>query len=119
MAEQRTDPHDSKVHTVPLPAGDGSADGEQVIAQENQSAEVAMGGGGWPSPETPATGPSPGDGDEGESAPRAQEVETGAGTFEPIRDALEADPVAGGSGAVPDGHGDGDGDDRPKRASLL
>ena len=115
MAEQRTDPHDAKMRTVPLPAGDGSAGGEQVIVQENQSAEVTLGGGGWPSPDTPATGPSPGDWDEGDGAAAHQEVEAGAGLFEPFRDALDADPVAGGSGDVPDD----DGDDQPKRASLL
>jgi hypothetical protein len=61
MADNTTDPHDDKVRTVPLPTDDGA--GERVIAQENQSPEVAMGGGEWPSTDAPPTGPAPGTGE--------------------------------------------------------
>lgn len=75
MADQSIDPHDDKVRTVPLPTDDG---GERVIAQENQSAEVAMGGGEWPSTEAPPTGPAPGtaaDGPDRPPRPPGQQVD--------------------------------------------
>ena len=59
MADHDADPHDDKVETVPLPPDEGDG-ADRVIAQENQSAEVAVGGGEWPSPDAPPTGPSPG-----------------------------------------------------------
>lgn len=104
MAEQQTDPHDDKVRTVPLPA-DG---GERVIAQENQSAEVAIGGGEWPSPDEPPTGPAPGD---AVSRPAGSSrgpdrlsdeaiADDDDNAFPGMRDVLEADPVAGGSKSV-------------------
>jgi hypothetical protein len=137
MADQTEDPHDDKVRTVPLPTDDGT--GERVIAQENQSPEVAMGGGEWPSTDAPPTGPAPGTGDEstergarrpgdtiegpppgsatnptlqqdgrsaGDRGP-ARIGDTGLpgddedGDFPPVKDVLEADPVAAGSRSVP------------------
>ncbi|MGH9152853.1 MAG: hypothetical protein ACRD03_10745, partial [Acidimicrobiales bacterium] len=59
MADHSTDPHDAKVRTVPLPTDDAGG-GERVIAQENQSPEVAVGSGEWPSTEAPPSGPAPG-----------------------------------------------------------
>lgn len=71
MADETTDPHDDKVRTVPLPTDDGA--GERVIAQENHSPEVAMGGGEWPPTDAPPTGPAPGTGEEpAESGPGDQ-----------------------------------------------
>lgn len=56
MADDPPDPHDDKVASVPLPT-EGT---DEVIEQENQSPEVALGGGEWPSPATAPTGPAPG-----------------------------------------------------------
>lgn len=114
MADETTDPHDDKVRTVPLPTDDGA--GERVIAQENQSPEVAMGGGEWPPTDTPPTGPSPGTGEErpdhGPGRLPGDTVDgppgTGAGQgdgFPPVKDVLEADPVSAGSSSVPEEDG--------------
>lgn len=108
MPEQPTDPHDAKVRSVPLPPDD------EVIVQENQNPEIAEGGGEWPDPDEPPQEPAPGDGEEPEVA-GVGEVESAAGTFEPMREVLEADPVTGGSSSTPD-----DEDDSPRPpASLL
>lgn len=145
MADKTTDPHDDKVRTVPLPTDDGA--GERVIAQENQSPEVAMGGGEWPSTDAPPTGPAPGTGQEpSETEPERRPGGTldgpppGSGTnpglqqdgrsagdrgparvgdtglpggegagFAPVKDALEADPVAAGSSSVPEEDDEGQG----------
>lgn len=145
MADQTTDPHDDKVKTVPLPTDDGV--GERVIAQENQSPEVVMGGGEWPSTDAPPTGPAPGTGDESaerEAARRPGDTLAGPppgsatnaalqqdgraagdrgparigdaglpgddedGGFPPVKDVLEADPVAAGSQSVPEEEDDDD-----------
>ena len=109
MPDQHPDPHDEKVKTVPLPSDErGQPDG--VIVQENQSAEVALGGGGWPSPGEPPSGPSPGAGSEGSppdevgatAGGAGEETEQG-GEFPPMKDVLDADPVAGGAQSTPDG----------------
>lgn len=117
MADQQNDPHDDKVTTVPLPAEEpGGAD--RVIIQENQSPEVAVGGGEWPSPDAPPEGPSPGAtpaesgaGGEGRTAARqADDVAGGDGNdaeFPPMREVLDADPVAAGSQSVPEDDDDG------------
>lgn len=111
MADQQTDPHDEKVKTVPLPPDEADSP-NRVIAQENQSSEVALGGGEWPSPQQPPTGPSPGAGSEGSPAGRVPNsgVPAGegaeAGGFPSMRAALEADPVAGGSQSAPEGDED-------------
>lgn len=103
-----TDPHDAKVRSVPLPPDD------EVIAQENQNPEVAGGGGEWPDPDEPPQDPAPGTAGEPE-APPTGEVVSAAGTFEPMREVLEADPVSGGSSSTPD-----DDEDTPRPpASLL
>ncbi|HET7488158.1 MAG TPA: hypothetical protein VFJ85_09530 [Acidimicrobiales bacterium] len=81
------DPHDDKVRSVPLP------DDDRVIGQENNSPEVAMGSGEWPSPAEPPTGPAPGG--DGDSDDRDRPAH-GA-----IREVLEADPVVGGSKSTP------------------
>ena len=76
MADHDADPHQDKVETVALPADE--ADGaDQVITQENQNPEVALGGGEWPSPDTPPSGPSPGgtpDEDTGSMRPPGQPI---------------------------------------------
>lgn len=103
MADDQRDPHDDKVTTVPLPSDE--ADGaDRVIAQENQSAEVALGGGEWPSPDAPSTGPSPGPTGSGDAERTGREE---PGGFTPIKDVLEDEPVAGGSRSVPGNDGDG------------
>ncbi len=58
MDDGQTDTRDDRVTSVPLPTnvGDGA---DRVIAQQNQSPEVAAGGGEWPSPHAPPTGPAP------------------------------------------------------------
>lgn len=107
MDDHSTDPHDAKVRTVPLPADDAGG-GERVIAQENQSPEVALGSGEWPSTEAPPTGPAPGTaaGDDGVAS------EAEPARFPPVRDVLEADAVAGGSRSVPDEDADATGGTR-------
>lgn len=132
MAHQDHDPKAASVRSVPLPGEDG----DEVIAQQNQSAEVAAGGGDRPSPTAPPTGPAPGTVDGGAEAarrrddepfrqppagtasqPHQQQDASAAGDRGPARsadtdadhgaeadqpssllkDALEADRVAGGS----------------------
>jgi hypothetical protein len=56
MATEEPDPHDDKVRSVPLP----TEDGDVVVAQENMNPKVSMGGGEWPDPDSPPTGPAPG-----------------------------------------------------------
>ena len=59
MADRSIDPHDDSVRSVPLPSEDRRG-ADQVVAQQNQSPGVAVGGGEWPSTGTPPTGPAPG-----------------------------------------------------------
>lgn len=113
MDDTRTDPHDDLVTSVPLPTNVGEG-ADKVIAQQNQNPEVAAGGGEWPSPGTAPTGPSPGsagespdrsapDGGTGpERHPESPASGDEEGTFPPFKDALNADPVNGGSNAVGD-----------------
>ncbi len=93
MADDDPNPHDDTVKSVPLP----TEEGDVVVAQENQGAEVALGGGEWPSPKAPPTGPAPGVAPDRDEAARPGEVEE---TFPPIKDTLDVDPVAGGSQSV-------------------
>ena len=105
MADATTDPHDDKVRTVPLPTnvGDGA---DRVIAQENQSSEVALGGGEWPLPDTPPSDAAPGGPPPriitgGRPAGAAGDEDgDGEGAFPNMREVLEANPVAGGSQSV-------------------
>lgn len=117
MADDTTDPQDDRVRTVPLPTnvGDGA---DRVIAQENQSPEVALGGGGWPSPATPPSEGAPGGppariASSGRPTGAAgDEEDDGEGEFPNMRDVLDADPVAGGSQSVArDGDDESDGQD--------
>lgn len=103
---------DDRVRSVPLPTtvGDGA---DQRVAQENQSPEVAVGGGEWPSPHTPPSdaapgGPPPRIASRGRPTGAGDEEDDGEGAFPNMREVLEADPVAGGSQSVA---GDGEGDE--------
>jgi len=112
MDDTQTDPHDDSVTSVPLPTnvGDGA---DKVIAQQNQSPEVAAGGGEWPSPDTPATGPAPGtagvphtrtaaEGNGPDRNPQSPASDDEDGAFPPMREVLDAHPVAGGSQSAAD-----------------
>lgn len=119
---------EKRATSVPLPTEDG---GERVLAQQNAGPESEGGSGEWPSPQTPATGPAPGTTPEGSQAasrreqappqhpsPHASATQdtqkqeaTDEGDRGPARSerpptsisqALDADPVASGSGSVPD-----------------
>ena len=104
MDDTRTDSDDDLVTSVPLPTnvGDGA---DKVIAQQNQSPEVGAGGGEWPSPDAPPTGPAPGTaGDAKQDTgpgpdrhPDSPAAEDEDGAFPPLREALEADPVPAGT----------------------
>jgi len=85
---------EKRARSVPLPTED---DGERVIAQQNAGPDPEAGGGEWPSPQAPATGPAPGTTPEGSQAAsrRAQAPSTS------FSDVLDADPVAGGSSSAP------------------
>ena len=113
MDDAQTDPHDDAVTSVPLPTnvGDGA---DRVIAQQNQNPEVATGGGEWPSPEAPPTGPAPGTADGAAASPpggagsgpdrrpESPAADDEDGSFPPLREVLETDPVASGSQSVLD-----------------
>lgn len=122
MDDAATDPHDDKVRTVALPTnvGDGA---DRVITQENQSREVALGGGEWPSPDTPPSDAAPGGppprivtGGRPAGAAGDEEENDGEGEFPNMREVLDANPVAGGSQSVAaddeDDGSDGGRDDR-------
>lgn len=118
---------EKRARSVPLPTEDGA---ELVIAQQNAGPDSERGSGEWPSPQAPATGPAPGTTPEGSQAasrreqappqhpsPHAsasqndqQQDATDGGDRGPARsdspatsisEALDADPVAGGSQSVP------------------
>lgn len=67
----------------------------KTVAQQNLGPE-SIGGGEWPDPDTPPRGPSPGVAATEAGTEEAPEDE---GQFKEV---LEADPITGGSGAVPD-----------------
>ncbi len=111
MDDTGTDAQDDLVTSVPLPTNVGEG-ADTVIAQQNQNPEVAAGGGGWPSPDSPPTRPSPGGAAESPDG-SAPDAGTGPerhpdspasgdedGTFPPLKDVLDADPVTGGSNAM-------------------
>ncbi len=104
MATDTPDPYEEKkVTSVPLPDDSG----ETVVAQENMSPQVAAGGGEWPLPDAAPMGPAPGSGGDPEEGPAdghdvSETRQTGAGVFPTFREALEEDPVTGGSSSVPD-----------------
>lgn len=118
---------DKRARSVPLPTEDA---GEAVIAQQNTGPESEGGGGEWPSPATPASGPAPGTTPEGsqdasrrDQAPpqhpsphdsasqdtQQQDSTDGANQGRArndappttISEALGADPEAGGSSSAP------------------
>lgn len=123
----RSDEVDDRARSVALPADEG----EHVIAQQNVGPESEDGSGEWPSPGAEPAGPAPGTTPEGaqaasrrEQAPlRRQSADSAsqadqqqdastAGDRGPARrddddppasfdEVLRADPVAGGSQAVP------------------
>lgn len=62
--EELAGERDERAQTVPLPGDDG----DHVIGQQTVGAQAVIGGGEWPSPHAPPTGPAPGTADEGESA---------------------------------------------------
>lgn len=65
---------------------------EADVAQENVGRENMEGSGEWPSPDTPPTGPA--GGERGPTAgPDARPPET-------FKEALEQDPVLGGSSSI-------------------
>ena len=67
----------------------------KTVAQQNVGPE-SIGGGEWPDPDTPPRGPSPGvAATEVDSEERSEEQAQ-------FKDALEADPIRGGSGSQPD-----------------
>lgn len=85
---------EKRARSVALPTEDG---GERVIAQQNAGPDPEGGGGEWPSPRTPATGPAPGTTPEGSQAASRREQAPPT----PISEALNEDPVAGGSSSAP------------------
>jgi hypothetical protein len=127
---------EKRARSVSLPDEDGA---ERVVAQQNAGPEARSGSGEWPSPEAAASGPAPGTTPEGaeaasrrEQAPpqhpppeatasqgdQAQDATEGgdrgpARTEAPptsISEALNADPLVGGSSSAP-------GDDDPVETS--
>lgn len=97
MPEQQPSnaPVDEEVRSEPVAEGPGGKD--VVIDQENVGRENMQGSGEWPDPDTP---PPPSAG--GEAAPASRQNERTA-----VKDALEADPVRGGSasgGSVGEDH---------------
>ncbi len=98
---------DKRVESVPLPE-----EGDR-IAQEVTGAETVVGGGEWPSPSTPPSGPAPGGGGEGEQEPGRDPHPLGDG--EPmLKEMLAEDPLAGGSQSAPGEH-----DDLPRAQRLT
>jgi hypothetical protein len=62
---------------------------EVDLKQQNVGPAGQTGGGEWPSPDTPPTGPAPG------QSTRSDEGSAG------FKEVLEADPEVGGSGSTP------------------
>ncbi|HVE47369.1 MAG TPA: hypothetical protein VNA57_11575 [Acidimicrobiales bacterium] len=81
---------DKRVESVPLPEDD------ERVAQEVTGADTVLGGGEWPSPTTPPSGPSPGAGNEPSTGPPSDE-----GSEPLLKEMLAADPTAGGSKSAP------------------
>lgn len=108
MAERANEPQDDRVTSVPMPT-DVGAGADRVIAQQNQNPEVAAGGGEWPSPHTPPSGPAPG-GPPPRLASRTDAADDEEGEFPPMREVLDADPVAGGSQSLPSDDDDEEGE---------
>lgn len=108
MDNDAIDPHDDSVRSVPLPSDDEEA-ADEVITQQNQSAEVTLGGGEWPSPDVLPSGPAPGRTEDAtEPAATAHghgpERTSNAGSdaeFRAIKEVLEEDPDAGGTQTLP------------------
>ncbi|MDP9070210.1 MAG: hypothetical protein M3N68_02770 [Actinomycetota bacterium] len=64
-AQPTNQPIDEQVRTLPLDEGDGA---ERVLGQENSGPGNMEGGGEWPDPQAPATGPAPGTAEGGAEA---------------------------------------------------
>ncbi len=77
-------------------------EGVRVPAQQNVGAGVEEGGGEWPDPDTPPTGPASGEHHrspgEPDVVPEHGSSEAGPSGFKEV---LEADPVVGGSASTP------------------
>ncbi len=84
---------DKRVESVPLPEDD------EPIAQEVTGAETVIGGGEWPSPSTPPSGPSPGGGGD---EPSRRHAPAGDEDEPMLKEMLVHDPIAGGSQSAPD-----------------
>ncbi len=121
----RSDEADDRARSVVLP----TEDGDQVVTQQNVGPESEEGGGEWPSLRAEPTGPAPGiSPEEAQAASRRDQAPQGrpstasssqadlqqdasaagdrgpartTGRTEPFKDALGADPVAGGSQSAP------------------
>jgi hypothetical protein len=85
------DPLEDSVRSVPLDMGEGP---DVVIEQENLGPGAREGGGEWPSPSTPARGPSPG-------AIRQQDEEDAAANRKNATPAPEAGDGEHGPGTPP------------------
>lgn len=109
-AQPSNRPLDASAVTTPLEDAEGD---EHQIGQTNVGFENEMGGGEWPDPDTPPTGPSPGAAGidpaadrPGGARPVASNTEDG-GLEEEIdppagfKQALEEDPERGGSATTP------------------
>lgn len=103
------------------------SDNEVDLEQQNVGPSSEAGGGEWPSPDTPPTGPASGESSRSPGAPdvmptgtdtqaeqqqtgetagdrgaaRSSETNTGIDPPSGFKDVLEADPVAGGSSSTP------------------
>ena len=76
------------------------SDDQPDIEQQNVGPAAEEGGGEWPSPHEEAEEPAPGaDPTEAEAIADERERDAGPGQF---KEALEADPEAGGSKTTPD-----------------
>ena len=90
---------DTRAKSVALPIEEG----DRVVAQQNVGAEGSAGSGEWPEPDAEPTGPSPGTTPEGaQAASRREQAPPQRGTGRTFKPALDAEPVPGGSQAVPD-----------------
>jgi hypothetical protein len=88
-------PIDEQVRTVPLDDDDNP---DRVVPQQSTGPGNREGSGEWPDPHTPPRGPAPGTAEDA-APPSGRRL---GGDEESIKDVLNADPVAGGSGSGPE-----------------